>query len=61
MEKWSLTRGLDDSDLTGENVVLWKSGCLGEMVAHGGSTVLCCTLYLHSGETPKTGHAMHTI
>ena len=39
MEKWSLTRGLDDSELTGGNLVLWKSGRLGDMVAHQGLTV----------------------
>ena len=34
-ESQSLTRGLDYSDLTGSNLVFWKSGRLQE-VAHGG-------------------------
>ena len=38
-ERWSLTRGSNYSDLTGEILVFWKSGRLRELVARGGSTV----------------------
>ena len=33
-ERRSLTRGLDSSDLTGRNLVLWKRGHLKETVAN---------------------------
>ena len=33
-EGWSLTRGLDFSDLTGRNLVFGKSGRLGEVIAY---------------------------
>ena len=39
-ERWSHKRGLDYSDLTGRNLTFWKSGHLGEVVAHGGLTVM---------------------
>ena len=38
-KRWSLRKGLDYSDLTGRNLVFWKSGRLEEVVALGGSTV----------------------
>ena len=39
-ERWLLWRGFNDSDLTWKDLVFWKSGRLGEVVATGGSTVL---------------------
>ena len=35
-----LWRGFNDSDLTWKDLVFWKSGRLGEVVATGGSTLL---------------------
>ena len=35
----TITRGFNSSDLTGRNLVFWQSASLGEVVAHGGSTV----------------------
>ena len=37
-ERWSLKRSLDYSDLTGRNLVLWKSGGLGEVPVRGDHT-----------------------
>ena len=38
-EKWSLTRGSKHSDLTWKlNLVFWKTGRCGEVIATGGST-----------------------
>ena len=42
-ERWSCKRGLDYSDLTGRNLTFWKSGHLGEVVTHGGLTVMKIT------------------
>ena len=39
-KRWLLTRGSNYSDLTREILVFWKSGCLREVVARGGSTGL---------------------
>ena len=33
-KRWSLRKGLDYSDLTGRNLVFWKSGRLGQVVAY---------------------------
>ena len=38
-ERWSPTRGSNYRLLAGHNLVFWISGCLWEVVAHGGSTV----------------------
>ena len=38
--RWSFTRGSNSKALTGKIVVFWTGGCLWEVVAHGGSTVL---------------------
>ena len=38
-ERCSLTRGFDYNCLTGKSLVFWKTGRLGEVVAHGGSGV----------------------
>ena len=39
-ERWWRTRGAKCSDLTWKLLVFWKTGCLGKVVADGGSTVL---------------------
>lgn len=47
-----------------ENLVFWKSGCLGEVVAHGGSTVFYCNWTLVARvsvlERVEQKHITHT-
>ena len=56
IERWSLTRSSNYSDLTGEILVFWKSGRSRKVVARGGSTLVAscyrkrvCTVHHHVG------------
>ena len=62
--RWSLTRGSKYSDLTWELLVFWKTGCRGELVATGGSTVsdnlfLTCSGHFFSEYKIFAGSSQH--
>ena len=51
---WSFSRGSNCKALTGKNLVFWISGCLREVVTHGGTILI-------KSEEPRSGDLMKIL